>query len=45
MYTCEECGNEFTKEQLEPESFSDGDYYCFSCSNFLAEVADEFLNG
>lgn len=36
-YVCEECGGTFYKEELSPESFAEGEYYCLSCDSFLAE--------
>ena len=37
-YTCQECGGEFTKRELDSDGFEDGDYYCKNCSNFLAQA-------
>lgn len=44
-YECQECGGNFSEEELEPENFADGEYLCFTCVEFLSEVADEFMNG
>ena len=37
-YSCVECGNDFKKSQLDPDFFKDGEYYCESCADSLAEV-------
>lgn len=44
-YTCEHCGEKFEESDLNAELFSEGEYYCESCFEFLSESADEFLNG
>jgi len=38
-YTCQECGGDFSKSQLDKEMFSDGEYYCLNCADFLMESA------
>lgn len=37
-YPCGECGEEFSKNQLDAEAFAAGDYYCKSCADFLAQA-------
>ncbi|MFS7391312.1 hypothetical protein AB6888_00400 [Carnobacterium maltaromaticum] len=37
-YPCVECGNDFKKNQLDPDFFKDGEYYCESCADSLAEA-------
>ena len=36
-YTCEECGFEFTEDELDRDSFNSGDYYCKRCADFLMD--------
>lgn len=37
-YTCQECGGEFSKSQLDPDLLEGGDHYCKNCGNNLAQV-------
>ncbi|OFI48649.1 hypothetical protein BG261_07060 [Floricoccus tropicus] len=36
-YTCQECGSEFAKDQLDSDYFADKEYICISCIDFLME--------
>ena len=37
-YTCLECGEDFKKSQLDSDFFKEGEYYCKSCVDSLAEA-------
>lgn len=37
-YVCGECGDEFSKKELDADMFEDGDYYCHSCAESLAQA-------
>lgn len=43
-YTCEECGDEFTRKKLDSELFKEGHFFCKSCSDFLIESARDFVD-
>ncbi|MEG0619008.1 MAG: hypothetical protein RR557_06905 [Bacilli bacterium] len=36
-YNCSECGDSFSKNQLDPEMFKAKEYFCISCSEALLE--------
>ena len=37
-YPCGECGEEFSKGQLDSESFAGDSIYCKNCAAFLAQA-------
>lgn len=43
-FTCQECGNEFTKSELDIEFYSEGEYYCQACSSFLLECEQDAID-
>lgn len=43
-YTCQECGEEFSKSQLDKELFLEGEYYCINCAVFLIESARDAVD-
>ena len=38
-YNCEECGEDFSKNQLDPDAFKAGDYICEKCAYSLRQAA------
>ena len=36
-YNCSECGDSFSKNQLDPEMFKAKEYFCISCTEALLE--------
>lgn len=43
-YTCEECGEEFAKRQLDSESFEEDEYVCKPCSKFLLQAGRDAVD-
>ncbi|MGX7389255.1 hypothetical protein ACWOF5_13705 [Carnobacterium divergens] len=44
VYKCEECGEKFKKEQLDPELFNEGEICCKNCTEFLLESGRDFVD-
>jgi len=43
-YICNECGGEFSKNQLDSELLAEGASYCKSCANSLMESAKDAVD-
>ncbi|MCM3358666.1 hypothetical protein [Psychrobacillus sp. MER TA 171] len=41
-YICNECGEEFSKNQLDSELLKDGESFCKGCANSLIEAGRDF---
>jgi len=38
IYICQECGEEFSKSQMDPDLLNDGYNYCKGCGDSLAQA-------
>lgn len=43
-YICNECGGEFSKNQLDSELLVDGESYCKGCASSLMEAGRDFVD-
>lgn len=43
-FKCQECGNEFAKNELDKELFNEGEYYCQACAIFLLECGKDAID-
>ncbi|WP_430616782.1 hypothetical protein IGJ66_000479 [Enterococcus sp. DIV0176] len=43
-FTCQECGNEFKKSELDRDFFDDGEYYCQACTLFLLQCGQDAID-
>ena len=44
LYTCEDCGEEVEKNQLDQDFFEEDTYICKNCSNDLLQAALEAVD-
>ena len=44
MYICNECGEEFSKKQLDSELLLEGESFCKECASSLMESGRDFVD-
>ncbi|PLS38353.1 hypothetical protein CYV26_06490 [Carnobacterium maltaromaticum] len=43
-YQCSECGESFSKKELDSELFKESEYFCISCTREFAEAAWDYVD-
>lgn len=43
-YSCNECGGEFSKNQLDSELLIDGEFFCKECASNLMEAGRDSVD-